>query len=91
MADFKSKLPDLKELGSMAGKLFKGVKSSVTEIVEDYKGKRKSDEAAQDTEKPASAEKKAEPKAKAEPPKAAPESPSTKESEVSEPTDEEKK
>lgn len=40
MSDFKSKLPDMKELGSMASKLFNGVKQSVTEIVEDYKKKR---------------------------------------------------
>lgn len=40
MSDFKSKMPDLKELGSMASKLFKGIKSSVEEIIKDYKEKR---------------------------------------------------
>ncbi len=39
MSDFKSKLPDMNELGSMAGKLFKDVKSSVMEIIHDYKQK----------------------------------------------------
>lgn len=37
MSDLKSKLPDLNELGSMAGKLYKDVKASVCEIIEDYK------------------------------------------------------
>ena len=41
MSDMKSKLPDLGELGSMAGKLFKDVKSSVCEIIDAYKDKRK--------------------------------------------------
>ncbi len=40
MSDFKSKLPDLKELSSMTSKLFKGLKSSVEEIIHDYKQKR---------------------------------------------------
>lgn len=40
MNDFKSKLPDLKELSSMAGKLFKDVKTSVSEIIDEYKKKR---------------------------------------------------
>lgn len=40
MSDFKSKLPDFKELGSMTSKLFKGIKSSVEEIIRDYKEKR---------------------------------------------------
>ncbi len=37
MSDFKSKLPDMKELGSITGKLFKDIKNSVTEIIQDYK------------------------------------------------------
>ncbi|WP_051131874.1 hypothetical protein [Legionella tunisiensis] len=37
MGDFKSKLPDFKELSSIAGKLFKDVKTSVSEIIDDYK------------------------------------------------------
>lgn len=40
MSDFKSKLPDFKEFSSMAGKLFKDVKQSVCEIIDDYKKKR---------------------------------------------------
>jgi Sec-independent protein translocase protein TatA len=47
MAD-KSKLPDLKEITGMAGKLFKDVKQSVSEIVNDYKAKHPGDN---DTEK----------------------------------------
>lgn len=35
-----SKFPDLKELGTMASKLFGDVKQSVTEIIADYKKKR---------------------------------------------------
>lgn len=40
MSDLKSKLPDLKELGQMAGKLFKDIKTSLDEIVTSYKEKR---------------------------------------------------
>lgn len=40
MSDFKSKLPDLKELTAMTGKLYKGIKASVEEIIHDYKEKR---------------------------------------------------
>ncbi len=40
MSDLKSKLPDLKEISSMANKLFKSLKSTVEEIVHDYKEKR---------------------------------------------------
>ncbi|MDI1352255.1 MAG: hypothetical protein PSV35_05720 [bacterium] len=50
MSDFKSKLPDLKELGSMTSKLFNGIKQSVTEIVHDYKQKRAEEDAKQKTE-----------------------------------------
>ena len=39
MSDLKSKLPDMNELGSMAGKLFKDIKASVVEIIDDYKQK----------------------------------------------------
>ena len=39
MSDLKSKLPDMNELGSMAGKLFKDIKSSVCSIIDDYKQK----------------------------------------------------
>lgn len=40
MSDFKSKLPDFKELSSMTSKLYKGIKTSVEEIIKDYKQKR---------------------------------------------------
>ena len=39
MSDLKSKLPDLSELGSMAGKLYNDLKASVVEIIDDYKKK----------------------------------------------------
>ncbi len=39
MSDLKSKLPDLNEIGSMAGKLFNDIKKSVVEIIGDYKQK----------------------------------------------------
>lgn len=51
MSDFKSKLPDLKELGSMTSKLFKDVKQSVDEIINDYKKKRESTEPVDDVKK----------------------------------------
>lgn len=44
MGDFKSKLPDLQELGSMTGKLYKGIKTSIQEIICDYKKKREEQE-----------------------------------------------
>jgi hypothetical protein len=37
MSDMKSKIPDLKELASMTGKLYKDVKTSIVEIIQDYK------------------------------------------------------
>ncbi len=40
MSDFKSKLPDFKEVTSMAGKIFKDVKTSICEVIDDYKKKR---------------------------------------------------
>jgi hypothetical protein len=42
MADSKSKLPDLEELGNIAKTLFKGVRGSIEKIVQDYKKKRES-------------------------------------------------
>lgn len=39
MGDFKSKLPDLKEVVQITGKLFKDIKTSVGEIITDYKQK----------------------------------------------------
>ena len=48
MSDFKSKLPDVHELGAMASKLFRGIKDSVNEVINeviaDYKQKRAVDE-----------------------------------------------
>ena len=58
MSDKKSSLPDINELSSMASKLFKDVKASVSEIICTYKNKR--DHVPSD-------EPKAEPKKKAEP------------------------
>lgn len=49
MNDFKSKLPDLKELTSMTSKLFNGLKTTVNEIIHDYKEKRAEDEAKEQT------------------------------------------
>ncbi|MGQ3888663.1 hypothetical protein ACQUW5_06470 [Legionella sp. CNM-1927-20] len=40
MSDFKSKLPSFQELTHMAGKLFKDVKNSVSELIDEYKQKR---------------------------------------------------
>lgn len=39
MGDFKSKLPDFKELGEITSKLFKDFRSSINEIVAAYKEK----------------------------------------------------
>ncbi|KTD02534.1 hypothetical protein OQJ19_13585 [Fluoribacter gormanii] len=49
MSDFKSKLPDLKELASMTSKLYTDIKKSVGEIVQSYKENRA--EQAEETEK----------------------------------------
>lgn len=60
MSDFKAKLPDFKEITAMASKLFKDVKTSVCEIIEDYKQKHPDEtpEESAPTEKPeATAEK----------------------------------
>ena len=45
MSDLKSKLPDLKELGEIGGKLFKDIKTSVCEIISTYKKKHPTTEA----------------------------------------------
>lgn len=50
MGDFKSKLPDLKELTSMSSKLFHGIKTAVTEIIHDYKEKRAQQDAQEKAE-----------------------------------------
>lgn len=62
MSDLKSKLPDLKELSSMTSKLFKGLKDSVNEIIQDYKDKR-----AEDVSPEASVEQVKTPEVKREP------------------------
>lgn len=41
MNDFKSKLPDLKEITGIAGKLYTDIKTSVHEIIKEYQDKRK--------------------------------------------------
>lgn len=51
MSDLRSKLPDLKEISSIAGKLFKDLKTSINEIVSDYKKKREDTEEAGSSEK----------------------------------------
>lgn len=57
MGDFKSKLPDLDELTSMTSKLFKGISSSVKDIIHDYKEKRaKEDQAIEKADKKAAKE-----------------------------------
>ena len=62
MGDFKSKLPDLKELGSMTGKLFHDLKNSVCDIIVEYKKKRETTEQPKATTKPTTKEPKTEPK-----------------------------
>ena len=46
MSDFKSKLPDLNELASMAEKFFKDMKNSVSEIIESYNQKHHQEKTA---------------------------------------------
>ncbi len=58
MSDFKSKLPDLKELGDIAGKLFKDIKTSVGEIIDTYKEKRAQPEPTTPSTPEAASEKK---------------------------------
>jgi len=48
----KSKMPDLSEITHMAGKLFSDIKNSVTEIVDDYKTKRASEESKPEVKEP---------------------------------------
>ena len=57
MADMKSMLPDLKDVTSIASKLYHDLKKSVSEIVTDYKGKHCAEKDAPES--------KAKPKAKA--------------------------
>ncbi|WP_447530637.1 hypothetical protein [Legionella pneumophila] len=68
MSDFKSKLPDLNELTSMTAKLFKGIKTSVSEIIQDYKQKRAQPVSTEEkTTENKPAESKAEPKTESKP------------------------
>lgn len=39
MAEQKSKLPDINEIASMATKLFRDVKTSISQIIDEYKAK----------------------------------------------------
>lgn len=57
MSDFKSKMPDVNEITTMATKLFKDVRSSVGEIVEMYKQKRATESASEPSVKPSKPEK----------------------------------
>ncbi len=54
MSDLKSKIPDINEITAMAGKLFKDVKKSVTEIIADYKANHPTEE-IEKTKEPKSA------------------------------------
>lgn len=54
MSDIKSKLPDFKELAAMTSKLYTDIKTSVGQIIQDYKDIRAqtgSDEAANEETK----------------------------------------
>ncbi len=51
MGDLKSKLPDLKEITSIATKLYQDIKTSVGEIVTDYKQKHNTPKATETTTK----------------------------------------
>ena len=57
MADMKSMLPDLKDVTSIASKLFKDMKKSVTEIVHDYKEKHSCQDESSPTKKKANGSK----------------------------------
>lgn len=69
MSDFKSKLPDLKELASMTSKLFTDIKKSVGEIVHNYKENRAQQEEVEQTKEEATQKPVKENKAAAEPAK----------------------
>ena len=66
----KSKLPDFKEVTSMAGKLFHDMKKSVSEIIAEYKANHPNEPATEKPKaekKPASEEPKTEKAPKEEP------------------------
>ena len=73
MTDFKSKLPNLKELADMTGKFFSDMKESVCEIIDDYNKKREagdthpSDDVTSSPTTPPAAEKKKPRKEKPQP------------------------
>lgn len=77
MSDSKSKMPDISEITSMAGKLFSDVKKSISEIIADYKANRP---AAEEGAESADAEKAAEPAKKAKEQAAKSEEPKAEES-----------
>ena len=54
MSDLKSKLPDIKEIGSIAGKFYKDIKKSVLEIIDDFKQKHpaEAEEVKEEVKKP---------------------------------------
>ncbi|MDP3704298.1 MAG: hypothetical protein Q8R24_00120 [Legionellaceae bacterium] len=47
MADQKSKLPDFSEITSMAGKFFTDIKTSISQIIEEYKTKHPKSDVAE--------------------------------------------
>ena len=57
MADMKSMLPDFDDVTSIASKLFKDIKKSVGEIVDDYKEKHCAKDATGSTKTKTSASK----------------------------------
>ena len=57
MSDFKSKLPDLKELGDMTSKLFGDIKTSISEIIDSYKNKHPQSAPKKTASKPAAKKK----------------------------------
>ena len=67
MSDFKSKLPDLKELASMTSKLYTDIKKSVGEIVQSYKENRAQQENEQAQAAPETPPAKEEVKAESKP------------------------
>jgi len=67
MSDIKSKMPDLNEITSMAGKLFRDVKKSITEIIADYKNNHPATEIEEENIEAAATESKTEESGSKEP------------------------
>lgn len=65
MSEPKSKMPDLKELASMTSKLFGDIKTSVTQIIHDYKEQRAQSDASEEV-KPAETKTAEQPKSEEE-------------------------